>query len=394
MNHANGQVATSATSILAGTALTTEKGGAQRVSMMFTNVGGLTEALVITVLRDGGTARRVARFSLANNETAYIVSFYVGIGDTVKAATTNASSVDYTIEGGSSGPLQIFSLDANGALRSGSGGLSGSQTFSDDVNFKNSTGATFEAWDASDVTALWANAPSRITCEPFVFYEMFDDFMNPATSAVSDVQAWTPVNDGGTGTPVFQDAAGGILNVVTAAADNDYSAYSSFAEMFKFASGKKLWFEARFKLSEATTNESAWWFGLTDTLTTGGFQADASGPLASYDGALIWKDEATMAIDFETSNAGTQATTTAMATFVSNTWTRVGFYFDGTATTSVITPYYEVTGVDGTALTAGTPQNITLSGLEEMHVVFGVKAGPTAAAETLQIDYIRCVQLR
>jgi hypothetical protein len=29
-----------------------------------------------------------------------------------------------------------------------------------------------------------------------------------------------------------------------------------------------------------------------------------------------------------------------------------------------------------------------------MHAVFGVKAGPTAAAETLQVDYIRIVQLR
>jgi hypothetical protein len=161
--------------------------------------------------------------------------------------------------------------------------------------------------------------------------------------------------------------------------------------MWKFAAGKKLWFEARFKLAEGTTNESAWWFGFTDTLTTGGFQANAAGPLASYDGALIWKDEATMDIDFETSNAGTQATTTAMATFVTDTWTRVGFYFDGTATTSVITPYCDV---DGTGLVAGTAQNITLSGLEEMHLVFGVKAGPTAAAETLQVDYIKVVQIR
>lgn len=242
--------------------------------------------------------------------------------------------------------------------------------------------------------SLWSAAPSIIQSDPSLAFVFFDDFINPASATASDNQAYTVTSDGATGTNAFQDAPGGVFNVVTAAADNDYQALSTVSEIFKFAAGKKLWFEARFKLAETTTNDSAWWFGLTDTLTTGGFQADAAGPLASYDGALIWKDEDTMTIDFETSNAGTQNTTSAMATFVSDTWTRVGFYFDGAATTSVITPYYEVTGVDGAAMVAGTAQNITLSGLEEMHLVFGVKAGPGGAAETLQVDYIKCMQLR
>jgi len=237
---------------------------------------------------------------------------------------------------------------------------------------------------------LWAAAPALNSQDPSRFFLMFDDFMNPASATASDVQAWTALNDGGTGTPAFQDAAGGIFNVVTAAADNDYAAYSSVSEVFKFAAGKELWFEARFKLAEATVNDSAWWFGLSDTLTTGGLQANAAGPLASYDGALIWKDEDAMLVNFETSNAGTQATTSNIATFVTDTWTKVGFYFDGTATTGVITPYVDV----GAGWVAGTAQNITLSGLEEMHAVFGVKAGPGGGAETLQVDYIKILQLR
>lgn len=223
-------------------------------------------------------------------------------------------------------------------------------------------------------------------------FGIFDDFLTPVTSAISDYMAWTVLSDGSTGTPVFQDAAGGIFNVVTAAADNDYSAYSSVTEPFLFASGKPLWFEARFKCSEATTNDSAWWVGLTDTLTTGGFQANTGGPLASYDGALLWKDEDAMLLNFETSNAGTQNTASSLATVVTNTWNRVGFYFDGAATTSTITPYYNVGG--GWELTKGTPKTITLSGLEEMHMVFGIKAGPGGAAETLQMDYIGCWQVR
>lgn len=241
-----------------------------------------------------------------------------------------------------------------------------------------------------DVPLLWKGAPA-LRPDPGYAFEIFDDFLYPVTTAISDTMAWTVLSDGATGTPVFQDAAGGIFNVVTAAADNDYSAYSSVTEPFKFAAGKKLWFEARFKIAEATTSESTWWFGLSDTLTTGGMQANAAGPLASYDGALIYKTpETALTVNFETSNAATQNTLSAFATSISDTWHRAGFYFDGTATTSTITPYFH----NGTSWTVGTAQDITLSGLEEMHIVYGVKAGPTAAAETLQIDYVRCVQLR
>lgn len=238
-------------------------------------------------------------------------------------------------------------------------------------------------------TALWKHAP-LLGNDRSLAFEFFDDFLYPASATASDVMAWTVGTDGSSGTDAFQDAAGGIVNLVTAAADNDYKAWSSVAENWKFVAAKELWFEARFKLAEATVNDSAFWFGLTDTLTTGGFQANAAGPLASYDGALIWKDEDGTVLSFETSNAGTQATTASLAAFTTDTWTKVGFYFDGTATTSTITPYYDI----GSGWVAGTAKDITLSGLEEMHAVMGVKAGPGGAAETLQVDYVRIVQLR
>lgn len=238
---------------------------------------------------------------------------------------------------------------------------------------------------------LWQHAPSPNDNDASLCFRLFDDFLYPASATASDTMAWTALNDGGTGTPAFQDAAGGIFNVVTAAADNDYAAYSSVAENWLFAAGKSLWFEARFKLAEATTNESTWWFGLSDTLTTGGMQANAAGPLASYDGALIYKTpETALTVNFETSNAGTQVTGAEFATGISNTWHRAGFFFDGATTTGNLTPYFH----NGTSWTTGASHAITLSGLEEMHIVFGVKAGPTAAAETLQVDYIHAVQLR
>lgn len=243
--------------------------------------------------------------------------------------------------------------------------------------------------EGGPASGLWALSPSPADPQYFTLvHEFFDDFYRAPTDANL---LWTEVDDGGTGTNALSDAAGGVGTIVTAGADNDHHAISSMGESFLFASGKKLWMEARFKLTEANTNESAWWFGLTDTLTTGGIQANNAGPLASYDGALIWKDEGTMTVDFETSNAGTQATASAsLGTFASGTWTRVGFYFNGTATTSTIYPYVDV----GAGWVAGEAETITLAGLEEMHLVAGVKAGPSNGAETLSVDYIKCVQLR
>lgn len=234
---------------------------------------------------------------------------------------------------------------------------------------------------------LWLGCPPPNEVDPSNSFQFFDDFLNPAGATASDYHAYTSNDDASTGTNAFQDVPGGVYNVVTAAADNDYHAMSTVAENWLFAAGKELWFEARFKVAEAATNASAWWLGLTDTLTTGGFQANTAGPLAAYDGALIYKTpETAMTVNFETSNAGTQNTLAEFATAITDTWHRAGFYFDGVG---YITPFFH----NGTVWTKGAAQAISLTGLEAMHAVFGIKAGG-ANAETLQMDYLKIVQLR
>jgi hypothetical protein len=248
------------------------------------------------------------------------------------------------------------------------------------VNEGTKTTATWKRTGGGPSSGMWFNAPNEGTPDFHQNYTRFFDEFNANTNT------YTAVNDGGSGTNAYADVTNGVYNVVTAAADNDYHAITSVGESWRYTTAKKLWFEARIKVAEATTNESAWWIGFTDTLTTGGFQANALGPLGTYDGVLFYKDEATMAIDFETSNASTQDTETNLATFVTDTWTRLGFYLDDTATIANVTPY-----IDGTA---GTAVAVARSGSEAMHFVAGIKAGPTAAAETLQIDYVKIIQER
>lgn len=391
----------SLTAVMSGAATTTNPTSHTKwfadAGAMNTPVASLSGATAVTLVAAPTSGMRtVESVSIYNADSAAvtvtIAKVSSGTSYTIQKVTLAVSDMAVIDSDG------LTVTDSNGRVKAGATATAVSLTdgtaieFGTDSDIVTKFNATDNTVTSGPTTGLWAGCPSFLDPDPNKFTILFEHFLyGPAATTVN---GFTSVDDSGTGTNAYQDAAGGIYNIVTAAEDNDYHAMASQNETWKFAAGKKLWFEVRFKLTEAATNESAWWFGLTDTLTTGGFQADAAGPLASYDGALIWKDEATMTIDFETSNAGTQATTTAMATFVSNTWTRVGFYFDGTATTSVITPYYEVTGVAGTAMTAGTAQNITLAGLEEMHLIMGgVKAGPGGGAETLMIDYVKIVQL-
>lgn len=223
------------------------------------------------------------------------------------------------------------------------------------------------------------------------YVEVFDDFVGEhyVASGVISGNLWTPMNDGSSGTNAHQALTSGVIGLVTAASDNDYQALRTTGTCFLPADGKPIWFASRFKLAEATTNDSAWWFGLSNTVTTGGLQAHASGPLASYDGILLWKDEDTLTIDFETSITTTQNTINGIATFASDTWTRVGFHCDGTG---LVTPYVDVG--DGAGWKEYSAQRLTLSGLNPMYLIFGVKAGPGGAAETLQVDYVHCIQER
>lgn len=223
--------------------------------------------------------------------------------------------------------------------------------------------------------------------DPEQYVHFIDDFNMPASATASDVTAYTAMNDGATGTPAFQDVQSGVYNLVTAAADNDYSGIRSLSKSYVFASGKPIWMDAKFKNTEATTSESAWWFGFSDTVTTGGFQANTGGPLASYTGALVYKTpETAMTVNCQVSAAAVQSTISAIATAVTATWNRAQIYWDGAG-------YITLHFYNGTSWVQTSPIPFT-AGTTAMHLICGIKAGPTAAAETLMIDYLRVCQTR
>lgn len=216
----------------------------------------------------------------------------------------------------------------------------------------------------------------------------FDDF-NQGYDPTATVGNWAEAGDG---TPALADEVDGVLNILSGGSDNNETVVSSIAENWKFQTDKRLSFETRIKLTEANTDDAIWGVGLSD-LVDATLLGDAdAGPAASYDGAVFYKVDGTMSIGFETSNLTTQVTTAALATFTTAVWYKLGFDYDpNDGVTAKVTPWVinETTGV----LTVGTAHDLTISGLEEMHIAMVSKAGG-ANEETLKVDYVRVAMER
>jgi len=212
--------------------------------------------------------------------------------------------------------------------------------------------------------------------------EYFDDMFTYDTTF-----DWAVVEDAGaTGGDKITDAVGGVVQIGCDGDDNDECYVSSKAEVFKFQTNKRLFFEARVKLTEANTDDANIIIGLSDTAAADSLVDDGAGPMASYDGAVFFKVDGGTVWQFETSNAASQETLTNAGAFTSGSWHTLGFLYDyNDGVTASVTPY-----VDGVA---GTAQDLTISGLEEMHILLGVKAGG-ANEEALLVDYVHVVEDR
>jgi len=210
--------------------------------------------------------------------------------------------------------------------------------------------------------------------------EFFDDFLDFNTVATTGKWNVTVADAGAGGTTGMTDAANGVVQVYCDGDDNDEAYVSSVAECWKFQTAKRLYFETKVKLTEANTDDANFIIGLSDTVAANSLQNDGDGPMASYDGAVFFKVDGTMKIQFETSNAAAQVTNATLADFASATEYTLGFFYDfNDGVTAKVTPF--VNGV------AGTTHDLTIAGLEEMHILFGVKAGG-ANEEALLVDYI------
>ena len=240
-----------------------------------------------------------------------------------------------------------------------------------------------EALNPEYKIGVWATCPLlAIMCDPSLGTIFYDDFFTQKSTKAADADIWTVVEDDGAGgTDVVTDAVLGVYNHYCDGDDNDEAYLATTGESWLMATGKPLWYEARFTFTNSATTAGVFCLGIAD----GGGAADTmqdteAGPLASYDGFYFFKESGDTYISFESSLAGAQVTNAALQAFVSGTTYRVGAYYDGVTT---ITPY--VDDVAGTAHTMATNTS-------EGNTFFGVKSN--GAEEYIAMDYIKIVQLR
>lgn len=201
--------------------------------------------------------------------------------------------------------------------------------------------------------------------DPTKWHTFFDDFDRYVAGDFV-------VTNVGVATEALADGDGGNLLLTNAAADNDACFLQKVGESFKFELGKKLFFKARFKVSEATQSDFVVGLQITDT-----------SPLAVTDGVFFLKSDASATVDMLVTKNSAITTLASVATIVADTYIVLGFYYDGV---SKIRCY-----VDGTKISDAVVTNMPDD--EDMTVSFGIQNGD-AVARTMTVDYLLAAKER
>ena len=199
--------------------------------------------------------------------------------------------------------------------------------------------------------------------DPTKFHEFFDDFDNYTAGdwVVTETQAGA--------TQALTAGDGGLLLLTNSAADDDIVALQKTPAAFAFTAGKKAFFKARFKVSDATQSDLVIGLQVVDTT-----------PLDVTDGVYFLKADGSAALSVVCRKNATTGSTSAssIATIVEDTFITVGFYYNG-----VDKVFYAIDGsvvgsLDGSS-TYLPDTTCTIS--------FAIQNGE-AVAKTMTVDYI------
>jgi len=195
---------------------------------------------------------------------------------------------------------------------------------------------------------------------PTLFHTYFEDFDYYVAGD------WTVTETDSGATQALADGDGGLLLITNTAADNDLVSLQKKGESFLFASGKRLFFEARFKVNDATESDVVIGLQITDIT-----------PLDVTDGVFFIKADGAATVNLLVEKNNTATTTSSVATMADDTFITLGFYYDGSTQIQ-----YSVNGtVLGTSVTTNLPDD------EALTVTMALQNG-AAAAKTMTVDYV------
>lgn len=198
--------------------------------------------------------------------------------------------------------------------------------------------------------------------DPTKFHTYFNDF---DTYVVGDWTITTTEAGAGSASEALADEQGGVLLITNDAADNDADFFQKIGESFKMVAGKKAWFKARFKVSDATQSDFVMGLQITDTT-----------PLAVSDGIWFQKDDGDTQLDFHVANSSAQTDQANVHTMADATYVEVAWYYNGDDEIQVF--------VDDAVVATVATTNLPAT---ELTVSFGIQNGE-AVAKTMSIDYI------
>jgi hypothetical protein len=204
--------------------------------------------------------------------------------------------------------------------------------------------------------------------DPTEWHSYFNDFDHYVAAN------WT-VTVVGTGTAALTNLDGGALLLTNSAADNDSIQLQQVGESFALTAGKRAFFKARFKVSDATQSDLIIGLCVTDTTLMG-----ATAGAGVSDGVFFSKDDGVATLDVQCQKNATtgQTRAAAIATLANDTFVTVAWAYDGKGEVAYFVNDVQLGTLAGTA--AYLPDT-TLA------VSFGLMNGE-AVAKTMTVDYL------
>ncbi len=201
----------------------------------------------------------------------------------------------------------------------------------------------------------------------------FNDFIKQTDYDTNDWTITTTEAGAGDATEaIAADEIGGALLITNDAADDDNDQLQLVQDNWKLAAGKRLWFEARLKISDATQADLFVGLATTDTTLIAG----------TTDSVSFRKADGSTALSFVTEDNTTETTTSSVATVAADTYMKLGFYWDGVNT---------VRAFVNRSLVATHTSNIEQT--NKMAISLALQNGE-AVAKTMTVDYIYAAQER
>ena len=200
--------------------------------------------------------------------------------------------------------------------------------------------------------------------------EYYNDFLFAGDYSASD---WVVTEtDAGATQAIAADEVNGALLLTNTAADNDIVQLQSAEEWTKLSAGKRLWFETKLKVSDATQSDIFVGLATTDTTIIAG----------TTDSVGFRKADGSAAVEALTEDNTSETTTASVATLANSTYVTLGFYWDGV---SKVRFYVD------RSLVATHTSNIEQT--NKLALTLTLQNGE-AVAKTMTIDYLYVAQER